>query len=67
MLGPVDAGAGRGVYAYHQEGDDPEARDDDFSNQALMENLRQQLPVAVLIQKFVLAQTGERPVEEPAE
>ncbi len=35
---PVGAGAGRWVYAYHQEGADPAARDADFTNRALMEN-----------------------------
>lgn len=46
----VDLPGGGWAYAYHQEGDDPAARDADFTNVALIENIRQRVPVAVLIQ-----------------
>lgn len=38
------------VYGYHQEGSDPAARDDDFTNVALMRNIDAEVPVAVLMQ-----------------
>jgi|APSaa5957512535_1039671.scaffolds.fasta_scaffold06196_2 putative restriction endonuclease len=49
----IDRHDGTWVYAYHQEGSDPDARDDYFTNRGLMENLKAEVPVAVLVQTSV--------------
>lgn len=46
----IDLGKGIWTYDYHQEGAEPSARDQDFTNRALMRNLRDGVPVGVVKQ-----------------
>jgi len=41
---------GTWLYAYFQENDDPNARDQEFTNRALMSCLRDRVPVGVMRQ-----------------
>ncbi len=49
----IDRPDGTWVYAYHQEGPDPDERDDYFTNRGLIENLKAKVPVAVLVQTSI--------------
>jgi len=49
----LDRPDGTWVYAYHQEGANPDDRDTVFTNRGLMENIETGSPVAVLIQTAV--------------
>jgi putative restriction endonuclease len=46
----VSLSDGSWTYDYFQEGNDPNNRDDDFTNRALMQNMKDNVPVAVVRQ-----------------
>lgn len=54
----VESADGDWSYDYYQEGSDPHSRDNDFTNRALMQNMRDGIPIGVI--KQVKKKPGSR-------